>query len=428
MGIYSIDNILNEVYFGKNKDIQELQVLLTNIRKDVMANDTIFKKTGNTSDYIFKFNRKCEDIFGFKTFSLNIIYSPIINAMTLPVQTSFDVINTEKNFSPTKNNMKYKKEAGYCTIVFIFSGLLKDTRFTDEEIMAILLHEIGHNFTSSLSPTSAVLTDIKKSILIVNTIFTFISTMNPSILIQSIINFNSIKTIIANYNENLYKNNKQIGIFVDSLNSMIDRISTTASFLQLLITLIINPSKYVYALLRTLISSANPIRLLSNYIGYNDEKLSDDFATIYGYGSELSSGLLKMNYKPRKGLESIMDSINEIIFLPFMILLAPTSTHPDTIVRCKNILAYLEDELCNTSDNKMKKELKSQIDDINKSLDDMVLNLNNYKGDYKIFNKLYSYILYTTFGGDIREILSNNNNYNDIENNYINALNRVEIK
>lgn len=428
MGIYSIPTILNELYLGKNKDIKELQSHLSNLRRDAMENDTLLKKTGNTSPYLQKFNRKCEDIFGFKTFSMTLVYSPLVNAMTLPIQVAFDINDVNKNFAPTKDNMKYKKEAGYCTIVLMFTGLFLDPKYTDEEMLAIILHEIGHNFTDPMSQKSAIFNNIRKAIMIVDDIITFMSTLSPAVLLSVAINTNTMKTIMAQSQDRFHSDNKQGTMINDFIINSFTTMAGYAQFMVSLLNIMKDPANYTFSLVRTFVASLNPIRLLNNFMGYNNEKLSDSFATIYGYGPELSSGLLKMHYIPRSGVPAILECANTLMFLPFMILLAPTAIHPDAIVRVKTQIEYLTKEIANETDPKMKKELQDQIDEMNRSLDNIVLNLRKYKADYMIFNRLYSYILYNTFGGDIREILSRQTNHEDIQDSYVNALNNIKLK
>lgn len=79
--------------------------------------------------------------------SLVILRSDKMNALTLPVSKSIDKFKEQKMLDST--GMRYLKEARVNITVMITDSLLFNDRFTDAEILSILLHEIGHNFSQS---------------------------------------------------------------------------------------------------------------------------------------------------------------------------------------------------------------------------------------------------------------------------------------
>ena len=57
---------------------------------------------------------------------------------------------------------KFKKEAGYAAIVCIYAGLIFNPNYSTEEIMAIIMHEIGHNFQEAISGVNLWFTSFGK--------------------------------------------------------------------------------------------------------------------------------------------------------------------------------------------------------------------------------------------------------------------------
>lgn len=414
---------LNEIYFGKTKDIIELQHLISQLRKDMKENDKSIKRVGNISEFVFKINRKVEDIFGFEIYSLNMIYSPEVNAFTMPIGMKFDVWNEKKNFIPNKNSLRYDKSAGYCCNTYIYSGLFMDEKYSDEELLAIILHEIGHNFQTSLNPNSFIFNTIKKSMYFISLIMIAISRMNPLALTQALNNTNAFTKIGNKIDQFIYNKFKGVISFSDFISDIINKYN----YIFTRVMILLNPMMYVISIIRTILQTYNPISLAFKMMGYNDEKIADDVATIYGYGPELSSALMKMSYIP-KGDSKLIQSINEMLTLPIMILVTPADEHPATLVRCKEMIDYLSTELLeNTTDPKMKKKIKQEIDDIKKEMDKLL----NYKydsTDIKNVHKVYDVFMYQKFGGGLKDALLKVNNNEIIHKSYQNAFDKVKIK
>ena len=122
----------------------------------------------------------------------------------------------------------------------------------------------------------------------------------------------------------------------------------------------------------------NPEAAIIATLGYGAESISDNFATMFGYGPDLGSGLEKIVYnKPyRTEAERIINNaprfVTNLIGLPRAIGTLPLlliDCHPSDIQRIQNQIDYLEDELHTaTMDKTTKKILQRQIDDLNYTL------------------------------------------------------------
>ena len=161
MGVYSNYNnksqILNEVYFGTSPQLESIIKQLGVYRNKLMI-DSVFKsyellirsnlKDCNRHPDLIKFNRMIEDFFGFNTFSLLVDSYSCENAYTFGVQYRANS-DTRYRTKITKTGFRYDKDSDMCCFVYIFAGIIFNNNYTDREVMAIILHEIGHNFSAN---------------------------------------------------------------------------------------------------------------------------------------------------------------------------------------------------------------------------------------------------------------------------------------
>lgn len=142
-----------EVYYGENDNIRQMQQCITNFRKDLLQGRGTRKYS--THSEILKLSRLIEKEFGFKTFSLKILTSGYPNAYTYTLGHDYRSLskrdNPYSNLIITKNGYKYKPEAQYVVYSAIHIAFFENTKFTDREILSLLLHEIGHNFQIAIS-------------------------------------------------------------------------------------------------------------------------------------------------------------------------------------------------------------------------------------------------------------------------------------
>ena len=132
--------IIQEVYFGRIPEIEEIFQEFVKLRTDYMA-----IRTGKNSKQIAKIEKLIEHFFGFKAFSLDIVNNNSPNAYTYPVASSID-INPVNYIETTSKGYRFKKEANVATISMITTGLFTNKAFSNEEVFATFLHEIGHSF------------------------------------------------------------------------------------------------------------------------------------------------------------------------------------------------------------------------------------------------------------------------------------------
>ena len=438
MGIYNKDfvqrTVLNEVYFGETSDIKKLQSCLSAFRKRCMKDKDSKAVKANTYEELIAFNRQAEKTFGFVNFCLTVQSSCGVNACTFPITSTLDAGNHKKYLAPTKDGIKYTKEANYSCIVFIYYDLLLMKSVTDREILAILLHEIGHNFSSNFDKKIDIFDDIKYSYMISDLITDAANAaVRPLKAIETIkdtIQYGSKYSVMFSNSLEKYMNQHLPNVVVarDTMKRIISNALNVVKQLYLItghigkiIAMENDPIKYIEDWLdgkkqKTTIKTFVSVRgLLSHLLGYNDEKLADSFATMYGYGDDLAKGLVKIegletkHYKNNKGevyeYPLYIHFLN-LVIMPINILFCASSPHPTITARLYNQIDYLEKEIKrNNIDPKMEKEIKKQIQDIKKIMQKDILEpgRNKDKADINMVSKMYYAYLYDKFeGGDYR--------------------------
>lgn len=148
---------LYEAFVPKSKGMKEMEKCLHEIRTPYLVdyNSIQFyikrfesaEKAIQDDPNLIRFCKLMEKEFVFESMSLVILRSDKMNALTLPVSKSIDKFKEQKMLDST--GMRYLKEARVNITVMITDSLLFNDRFTDAEILSILLHEIGHNFSQS---------------------------------------------------------------------------------------------------------------------------------------------------------------------------------------------------------------------------------------------------------------------------------------
>ena len=209
MGIYNAPNLIQEVYFGKTNGINELQKQFSKFRGKFINSTFKFSTKINIDPDLLKFNRMIENEFGFKTFSLYIINNIYYNAYTIPIG-----LTPGKSMTASETGFKFKGNR-YTTMVCMSTGILLDKKFTDEELFAILLHEIGHNFSQNIDKHTSVFFTIQYVVSLIHTIeqillmvlvpFTFAEK-----LIESIFTLPALNRIFISFGEKYRKKQKML--------------------------------------------------------------------------------------------------------------------------------------------------------------------------------------------------------------------------
>lgn len=388
---------LNEVYIG-SAAIKPVQQQLSIVRAKLR--DRPYSPNMGQDKEVIKFNRLIEKTFGYTDFALTISASQSVNAYTLPLsiwQTAEQKKALATALKSSKNGFKFEPKYGSISAIATLNmGTINADYLTDEEIMAILLHEIGHTFFEAITDKDSIFT---KATYIVN----IFKTVN--------------KKILEKISSGKYIEDKEIEKDIDSISkNIIDKVKNIVS----------TPYNFAKNAIKKLFKKESmAANMKKSRVDYTNEKFADTFAAMYGYAQPLHSGLLKMNdevYKMHPQSKNPVVVAYTVFNLYINDLLAYglniKDEHPDGLARIKTSCDYLKKEIAKEGiDPKVKSTLINQLDQLNKLIDDYI-NFPKDQDNYRIARKYYT-LLYKKFGGDRREKDTDNDALFDaIDNRY----------
>ena len=293
-----MQNILNEVYFGKDQ-IQPVFIQFKKARASIL--DKTWTNKMNTSKEIIKLNRVLENFFGFNTFTLTIVPDQAMNACAIEykaIMTRAELQRIVNSVKSCKQGFKFNKKEAVVDAAIIFNmGLIGDELFTDEECFGVLLHEIGHCFFSAVEDK--------------DTIFT-----------ANMYNITTLKQINALIKEKITKG---IAASADTIRSEVSAINPLKRIAR--VFNFVKVQLVGEKLRRKFFKEDNADNMNRRMYDYSNEKFADTFATMYGYGIHMHKALMKSNkeaydfYKLPKYQKSNNSFVN---FIKLNILLSQT--------------------------------------------------------------------------------------------------------
>lgn len=384
---FNIENIINEAYIGKSANLIAIEKELNKLRSYIKPN------TPNNSKEILNINKLVEKQFGMHLFGLMIDTTSYDDAYTYNLGGYYDYALNEpyKYVTGDKvNGYRFTRDNKFTVMTYISYGMLSNKDYTDAELVAILLHEIGHNFGDCIYDKlyianadlviqyrKALLEKIKFGIILAP------FTIGISLLLTAkYIKMYNDDSKAVKKNSNLIKKNRKYSMrvrkFFDSLKS---KRSDTKS------------KNNAVAFRR----DPDSIKNIDNYyLSYSDEYKSsvrksnstqsevfaDKFAGVYGYGTELSTALAKMNriatdidYKAARRAakgNKYYQQLNDDISIA-LLKLRDLDCHPELIQRINSNIELLKKEYSKSDlDPDIKKEILMQIDDMQKLIDDLI--------------------------------------------------------
>lgn len=384
--LINISNLtaVDEAYIGKTRELEEVTELFRQIKN---KKDLNIKNCTSTMSEVLKINRLIEKQFNMDIFNLDIIATDVVDAYsyTIGLRLDFEYSNMrEFVVGDIKSGYKFKPGNNLCVRTCMSYGMIKDPRFTPEQLTACLLHEIGHNFGDCIDNTIMVenkqfIKDYKMTLklYIILSILTLGLTGNPFKYIGM---YNDIdnKKLNKKYKK---KNKKKPGsgkisaYFTGVINSIKDTLE-----LKMIINSRTNKNTIDY--LSRYYDNGNlsdnkrkAIRTSSSRIS---EVIADKFAGIYGYGSEFADLMITFNtvsgsreYKATKKAKPKLNKYNDD-FERALFNLNAFDCHPQEVQRVIEVLKTLKLEYEKDDiDPVLKKELIYQINQIEDKLNKM---------------------------------------------------------
>lgn len=365
---------LNEVYFGK-ESIKDFQNQFSKVRAK-LRNKPVTSTT-NQDPEILKFNRVAENTFGFRSFALYIQPDNSYNAGAYPIDNFYTEEEKKellKNLISNPTGFKYKKVfPGVCFVMTINSGLFNSEDFSDEELIAVTLHEVGHSF--------------------------FEAVMNKDSNYTSARRLNGLISKVNDLIKDKIKSGKAVTI--DIINTELNKFNSAITSVRRNLT----------KLLPKFFKESMEDNMKRSRFDYTNEKFADTFAAMFGYSDELHTCLTKITnkvYYDYYGIRTYPKFVEYfkayiLYFNDFLAYVTDVQDeHPADLARIKVSIEYLKREVAKEGiDPKTKKELIDQISKLNKLIDDYI-NFPKDKDAMRVI-RLYYTMLYKKFGGDRRE-------------------------
>lgn len=354
---------INEAYFGKTPEILDIERAMSKVRNKFNIKSPLREVIEDKDTLLFA--DKIAKAFGFKKVYFGLDPSNVYNCYTIPIRQARYGDLTE-DYVVTKTGIKYKEECKYETLIVSTTALFFDKNITDGEMMAVILHEIGHSFTEAVVPIQVFFDIYREAI------------------------YNRIMTI-------LIISKKKADSVVPDTSKLLDRVFNIFKKIPDLARKILPDSPTTQSFILTLGRASDRRR-------YIDEKFSDQFAAMYGYGPELASVLTKIDYDkkykdPSGEMGKLLDSVEGLINVSLEALLSNT---PMLASRMRSSTQLLEHEIRNNKamTPELKEDLRKQIEEID-VLAKQYSSIDNTPKYYES-RKGYFAFMYNTFStGDI---------------------------
>lgn len=372
-------DIVEEAYRGKSKDLLQLEKMIGENRKKYYGTFKIGGGYYSDKDFI-KIGDKIADIFGFKVCDFNLVNDTAPNAFTIPCGYSFTANQTVQILDNKKDKpIKYKNKT-MSAFIRVTSGLWTNKLFTDEEITAIIIHEVGHNFQQNIN--NGIRTYMSAMYFL--RLFQLITMLfNPITMPAGIVNLLTGDSELRGKANQMIKDN--------NLDWVVNVGGTILGFLKMILYNVVEifgratlgiPAGIISVADIIVGSITNPFNivfaLVFSSVGKSQENVSDQFAADHGYGPALISALSKLSVCPEADPSAVgrickkmpvFDCVCTLCALPSMIVSNLFTDHPVTGKRAANIVIELEKELDRTDISpKMKKEIQGQIKDVKEAI------------------------------------------------------------
>lgn len=334
---YRLFNAVLEYYQGKSKELRKCEEYCANIIKKMGDGSSDFNLTKNpvtsADPDVQQLERELAKFFKVNKLRIYWYGSNTVNAFTLP--------NSCFTRETARRNLLDGKGSNMNINIFVHTNTVTLTGLTGDELLAIILHEIGHNF--SYCPVSAFFD-----------IFSWIGSYGLIPILQLI-----AKGLIIAKAEVFDFVRKHLPV-VSNVVDLYNRWSLEFSYLY----------RPILAPLSVL-KSVNPV----NILGYGREKEADSFAAMYGYGNQIATALKKMNvpkesmYGKFANATGASKIVADIVELECMLIAGLTlEPHPTVDQRAASLIKKLKSDLASGSyPREVKKELEDEIERLEKT-------------------------------------------------------------
>lgn len=386
--------MLDEAYYGKTPDLLKIEKKIGEIRQKYSHNPSKV----NTSKEREELEKLFCETFGFEECQFTVDMSGLPNACTIPISIT-DFGSSDKLISTSSSGIKFKKEAKAYVFITITKGLLFSFDYTDGEIVAVLMHEVGHNFQGALSPNNRTIRNVY------NIIAWIFSPIEVILYVPLRDKYSHLIKRVRSDNPdivNAYYGFKNIVMTIAGAGFTVLGIIANFSMLMNPIAVL---SKIPQRILKKIYGSLFSFIPLK----YRDESIADAFSSAYGYGPELASAFQKMK-RASNGIiadkiyrDSFVGAYFDLMTIPYKIISNIFDPHPNTIARLYNQYDLLEKELLNGNLNpKMRAQVKKDLEGIKEMMDAFL----DMEDQGYFFSNALDKVLLDFCNGDIRNVFA----------------------
>lgn len=372
-----VEAIAMEAYYGRSKELKQIEAefnaIIKEIRKvytdkmDPFAYHEMLQKIIVSNDikpHVAKINALFKKQFGFNEF--NLMYANVDgitdpNAFAVPAGIIRRTIAHDGMFNivPLKQQSGgyYDKSHTYTCTVMVTPAMFDVADLTGAEMLALVLHEIGHNFQCTpLANIGWFLPFLDLFEINVDAAKKHNVAKNPAfirfinyILDNELSNeWYAFKTKFSNL---LYE------IFSSALKPLIMLSDVIGKALNNIKWMYVQMMPFLLGALSIVgaavqIRNLNPATILNIFCGYSGEVFADSFAVAYGYGPELSSAMSKLGAHYELSYNRLMDNpilgpLYQINIVTFEIIqdVFNLDPHPSNQRRILNMMEKLEREI-----------------------------------------------------------------------------------
>lgn len=375
-------DLLNELYVGETKFIGELIQAVSDARRPYVGR---MQRPIRGDRNLLKIGDMIAKEFGFYGVTFMVPFNTSLNAFTHPVTTSFDkpVRSLKPKYNP-KTGMHMNPIDGLCVIIAVTSAVWFNPDFSDREVTAAILHEVGHSFVIQ-SERIIPIVEAQRLIVVLMAIYNALL----GLLTANLNGFNSVKSILFSTNAiKVIKHSIAKAVDNNPLFSGIVNVHNwvegVAMQIMKEVSAVMRPYNALASIPSALYNTVMKMLLLKGFTdsSRSQEYLSDSFAAMYGLGPEITSFLTKIEYNPSASgsiIENvanripIIGALNQAMNIPILMITNSVADHPSTVARTKKLIAELEKELNNSDLSALtKKAVKEDIKNLEENLNTLV--------------------------------------------------------
>lgn len=352
--------IVNEAYIGKTQNLIAMEDCFRKLKQISRSDWDRF----DTLDVVEDINALFEAQFGMEIFSLHLEPDPFPNAWTMPVGYKFDYVldqSIKKNgiFATQRDGFKFKPNNGIAVVATITSGLLFNQEITAEETVGVLLHELGHNFADYIDPIIKAY-DTKYILNIYDEIMYYAAehALDKSDYNTNMSNWHDYENSISPRSEKARKKE------MTEKEKENKRRYNTYAIRRILQIFSMNIPNALINLLTISLLKLSKTKKGKEFVARTNEMIADKFATTYGYGPAVQTGLTKISLNTTPIDEKInniplVGALLKINSIPGEYLVNIYDEHPNMIARIDDQIYTLEQEL---KKKNMSKDIRSAIE------------------------------------------------------------------